>query len=166
MARKAKKAEGDAEKEAPAAPKGKTLPAAILAVAILGGAYMLGPGGKSAPAEAGGPAASTTTTTELGAVASLDPITLNLADGRYLKVAIAVQLSAEAPAGGGEGKGDPAAHWARALDAAISVLGERTYDELAAPGGRAKAKEELSHTVAELYDKEVVGVYFTEFVMQ
>ncbi|HET7488831.1 MAG TPA: flagellar basal body-associated FliL family protein [Acidimicrobiales bacterium] len=165
----AKKAKEGTEGEQPTKEKGgkgKTLPAVILAVAILGAAYMVGPGGKSAPAAAGAEV-STTTTTKLGSVASLDPITLNLADGRYLKVAIALQLSAEAKtAAGGKGSGDTDAHWARALDAAISVLGSHTYDELAAPGGRDEVKAALSEKVSSLYEHEVVGVYFTEFVMQ
>ena len=148
--------------------KSKTVPAVILAVALLGAGYMLGPGKSTAvPAAEAGP---TTTTTILGPVAGLDAITLNLADGRYLKVAIALQLSAEAAEAGGGGHGggeeDGSAHWARALDAAISVLGERTYGDLSAPGGRAKAKEDLAHHIAELYHEEVVDVYFTEFVMQ
>jgi flagellar basal body-associated protein FliL len=46
------------------------------------------------------------------------------------------------------------------------VLGERSYGDLAAPGGRSEAKEELAHHIAELYHEEVVDVYFTEFVMQ
>lgn len=144
--------------------KSKKVPMVIAAVVILALGYMFGPGkAKPAPA-AGGP---TTTTTVLGAVAGLEPITLNLADGRYLKVAIALQLKEVAAEGGhGGGGGDDQSHWARALDATISVLGERTYEDLAAPGGREKAKEELSHHVAELYHGEVVDVYFTEFVMQ
>jgi flagellar FliL protein len=55
---------------------------------------------------------------------------------------------------------------AKALDEAIDVLGGRTYAELAAPGGRTAAKEELSHRVQERYHGEVLDVYFTEFVMQ
>lgn len=163
-----KKKETDADKVASGG-RSKTVPALIVAVALLGAGYMLGPGKAKAtpPAEAG----PTTTTTVLGPVAGLDPITLNLADGRYLKVAIALQLSAEEAGSGGGGHGgggeeDGSARWARALDATISVLGERTYGDLSAPGGRAEAKEELAHHIAELYHDEVVGVYFTEFVMQ
>ena len=164
----AKKKKGSDAEEASGG-KSRTVPAVIVAVALLGAGYMLGPGkSAAAPAAEAGP---TTTTTILGPVAGLDPITLNLADGRYLKVAIALQLSAEAAEGGGGGHGgggedDTSAHWARALDATISVLGERTYNDLSAPGGRAKAKEELAHHIAELYHEEVVDVYFTEFVMQ
>lgn len=143
--------------------KSKTVPMVLAAVVALGVVYMLGPGkAKPAPAAAGG--APTTTTTVLGSVAGLDAITLNLADGRYLKVAIAIQLSAAAPKA--EGGADDKTHWARALDATISVLGEHTYADLSSPGGRAKAKEDLSRNVAELYGEEVEGVYFTEFVMQ
>ena len=55
---------------------------------------------------------------------------------------------------------------AKALDATISFLGSKSYAELAAPGGRDSAKAELSKKIAELYEKEVIGIYFTQFVMQ
>jgi flagellar FliL protein len=156
------KKEKDAAEGAKA--KSKKIPAIIVAVAVLGAAYMLGPG-KAKPAPAAG-STPTTTTTILGAVAGLDAITLNLADGRYLKVAIALQLKEPAKAGATAADATDKSHWARALDATISVLGERTYADLSAPGGRAKAKDELSQHVADLYKDEVTGVYFTEFVMQ
>lgn len=164
MARK-KKGDGAEDGAAPAK-KGNLVPALVLAVGLLGGGYLMGGQGASAPA--GAVAGTTTTTVAEGAVVALDPITLNLADGRFLKVALAIQL-AEAGAAGGHGGGaeeDPAAAMAKALDEAIDVLGGRTYAELAAPGGRAAAKEELSHRVQERYHGEVLDVYFTEFVMQ
>lgn len=157
MAKKAK--DKDAEKKG----KSKTIPI-VAAVVVLGLGYMFGPGkAKPAPAAGGAP---TTTTTVLGAVAGLDAITLNLSDGRFLKVAIAIQLAPDAPKAVAEPATPDKTHWARALDATISVLGERTYADLSAPGGRAKAKDDLSQAVAKLYKDEVTGVYFTEFVMQ
>lgn len=141
--------------------KKNLLPAIIVAVALLGGAYMM-KGGKSAPAAPAG--AVTTTTAAEGAVVPLDPITVNLADGRFLKVGLAVQLSKTAKAAA-EGE-TPQAQMAKALDEAISLLGHSTYNDLINPEGRDKVKEELSKRVRERYDGEVLGVYFTEFVMQ
>ena len=94
-----------------------------------------------------------------GEVLPLEPITMNLADGRLLKVGLALQLK--------EGAGGHAPlSGSLALDEAITFLGEHTYAQLAAPDGRAKAKAELSARVAERYHSDVLEVYFTEFVMQ
>lgn len=95
-----------------------------------------------------------------GEVLPLEPITMNLADGRLLKVGLALQL--KEGAGGGHGP----VNGSVALDEAITFLGEHTYEQLAAPAGRAKAKAELSARVSERYHSDVLEVYFTEFVMQ
>lgn len=115
---------------------------------------LLGPGsGGAAPAEAAEPVA--------GEVVTLEPMTMNLADGRLLKVGLAIQLEeAEEAEEGRPWSG------AKALDEAISVLGGLTYEQLTAPGGREKAKQELSTRVVERYEHGVMGVLFTEFVMQ
>ncbi len=94
-----------------------------------------------------------------GMVLKLDPITMNLADTgqtRYLQVGLALQLSTTAKDLDG----------AKALDAAIGLLGEQTYAQLSAPGARTAMKNKLSEEVAKLYPDEVLGVYFTQFVMQ
>jgi flagellar FliL protein len=95
-----------------------------------------------------------------GEVVPLEAITMNLADGRLLKVGIALQLVEGAGGDHGPISGSIA------LDETITFLGEHTYAQLAAPAGRAKAKAELSARVAERYHQEVLEVYFTEFVMQ
>lgn len=152
-------------------PKGKrgTARAIGLAVgfAVLGavvGPKLLG-GGGAAPA---GAAEDTTTTTEAGPVVVLDAITLNLADGHLLQVGLALELAADA-ADGGHGDAaddDPTKGYAKALDAAIDVLGDQSMASLSAPGGRDGAKATLAATLGELYEGSVVGVYFHEFVMQ
>lgn len=175
MARKKAADTNEADSDATSAGKaGKAgkVKAIGLAVAFAALGAVLGPkllgGGGSAPA---GAAEDTTTTTEAGPVVVLDPITLNLADGHLLKVGLALELSAE---GGGEGEGegegpaddDPTKGYAKALDAAIDVLGDQTMGSLGAAGGRDAAKEGLEAALHELYHGEVVGVYFHEFVMQ
>ena len=151
--------------------KGNLIPAVVVCVGLLGAGYFMsgGGGGKAAPAAAAGAeggeaAAAGTTPTTLApgeTVSTGDAITLNLSDGRFLKVAISLQLA----------KGVSAEHFtpaesAKALDAAISFLGSKSYAELAAPGARDAAKAELSKKIAGLYEKEVIGIYFTQFVMQ
>ena len=105
-----------------------------------------------------------------GQVNTLSPMTLNLADGHYLKLTLALQLSKAAtpPPGSVDAAAGavPALDGAKALDAAISVLGQWTYPRLLAPGGRASAQKTLSIRVKKLYKGDVLGVYFTEFLMQ
>jgi flagellar FliL protein len=99
---------------------------------------------------------------EPGAVFALEPITLNLSDGRYLKLGLALQLGSEADAAAFEAED----HGAPALDVAIGLLGARRYDELIDPVRRDEIKADLARQIAARYEGEVLGLYFTEFVMQ
>jgi flagellar FliL protein len=88
---------------------------------------------------------------------ALDPITLNLADGHFLKLKLSLQATldaAEAPDG------------SKALDIAISEFSNRPLAELASNAARDKAKVELRKKINEAYEGHVMDVYFTEFVMQ
>src|SRR3954452_9875541 len=147
--------------------KGNLIPAVVVAAGLLGGGYFMSSGGaKGTAAAATAGAGATTTTTEKvehGEVVKLDSITLNLADGRFVKLGLALELKKGV---GGEGGAAFQSKAAVALDLAISTLGERTYPELAAPGGRDKAKAELSDKVVKAYGGDVTEIYFTEFVMQ
>lgn len=91
-----------------------------------------------------------------GAVVQLDPITINLANGHFLKLGLALQPTAAVTEVSG----------AKALDDAITVFSGRTITELSTADGREKAKTQLITMVTKDYDKEVYDVYFTEFVMQ
>jgi len=176
-------AEGADEGEAKAKGKGKgnLIPAVVIAVGLLGGGYLMSgksakaatptaaPGSSTAAAgatagaahvAAGTPGHGPTTTVAEGAIVKLDDITLNLADGRFLKVGLAFQLSKK-------GKADTfTTESPKALDLAIAVLGNRTYSQLIAPGGREAAKAELTAKVKQEYPGAVLDVYFTDFVMQ
>lgn len=163
-----KKADGDAKK---GGPKKLAVPVVALLLGVFVGPKFLGGGG------GGEAAAATTTTTAPGPVVTLEPITLNLADGHLLKVGLALQTSAEwlAEHGGGGGGGhgapevdesDPTRGYARALDAAIGVFSERTMPDLTHSEGREAAREELVHQLEEAYHGEIEGVYLYEFVMQ
>lgn len=98
-----------------------------------------------------------------GPVVDLEPMTLNLADGRFLKLGLALQLVEQE---GGEEEGESGISGAKARDAAIAVFGQRSYQELLAPGGRLAAQRALNAEVQRRYDGQVMRVYFTEFVMQ
>jgi flagellar FliL protein len=170
MARKKKKkGEEGAEAEGGAkAKKGNLIPAIIIAVGLVVGGKMMGGGGSAATA---GALASTTTTTEApGPVVKLDPITLNLSDGRFLRVGLGFQLTAKAgAAAGAEAKPDAtdaAGKYARALDLSIDVLGGQNYAQLVSPEGREAAKKSLVEKLKHAYEDEIEDVYFTEFVLQ
>lgn len=141
--------------EAPAPPKGggrkrlALIVVPLLALAV-GWYLLMGPGKGEADA-AKEPVA--------GEVVQLEPITMNLVDGRLLKVGLALQLVEGAGAHG-------PISGSVALDEAIAFLGEHSYEQLAAPQARQQAKATLSERVAERYHHEVLEVYFTEFVMQ
>ncbi len=157
-----------AEEKEPTGKAGKVKAIGLaLGFAALGaviGPKVLG-GGGAAPA---GATEETTTTTEPGPVVVLDAVTLNLADGHLLQVGLALELTPDAADGGhGEpAKDDPTKGYAKALDAAIDVLGDQSMAGLSAPGGRDAAKAALEAALAELYHDTIAGVYFHQFVMQ
>lgn len=149
MARKKKTAEDGAEEpKAGGSKRKRLLIVLIVLVAAAGSAYaVLGKGGDAKAAEKPKP----------GAVATLEAIHINLADGRYLKLGLALQATAkvkEAPDG------------SKALDIAIGLFSGRSLEEVNDPKERAKLKKELKEKVGEAYEHEVMDVYFTEFVTQ
>ena len=151
------------------APPKKSRTKLFIIVGVL--VVLLGVGGFLAKGLLGGPAAAEPDPkTVAGKVETLAPMTLNLADGHYLKLTLALQLSKAAglEAGAvGEGAAvPPSVDGAKALDAAIEVLGRRTYAQLLASGGRASAQKALSAEVRKRYDGDVMRVYFAEFLMQ
>jgi flagellar protein FliL len=152
--------------------KAVLIPVVVLVLALGGGAFFF-LGGKS-EAAAG---EDTTTTTQLGTVVRLEPITLNLSDGHVLKVGMALQAVKEpqeehlatALAGGQGAKPDATSplggEEAKALNVAIHTLGDMTFSELSAPGGREQAREKLREEIKHAYHDDIVDVYFTDFVM-
>lgn len=81
-----------------------------------------------------------------GEVVTLEPIQLNLAAGSYLRIAIALQLTAEPEEADGS----------RALDATIEMFSGRTVAEVSDLKQRKKLKEEL---VAELRSSTTVRLW-------
>ncbi|GAA1800985.1 hypothetical protein GCM10009682_23320 [Luedemannella flava] len=98
-------------------------------------------------------------TPQAGTVLVLDTVTVNLADGHYLKMKLALQSTAEADGHGGlEGS--------HAQDLAITAYTGRTIGELSSVAGRRQAKAQLLEVVKKAYDGKVMDIYFTEFVTQ
>lgn len=102
-----------------------------------------------------------------GAIVALaEDMTLNLSDGKYLKLKMSLQLNEDATAKAGGEKGLKAFDGSMARDAAIDVLGHYTMAELLQPDNKDKARDALSKEVTTRYDGDVIKVYFTDFVMQ
>jgi flagellar FliL protein len=137
--------------EVDAAPGGKRkkLVALVLVVAIAAGAgwyFFLRPSGPTKP-EAPKP----------GVVVTMEPVTINLSSGHYLKLGLSLQQTADA---------HEEANGSKALDVAIELFSGRSISELADREKRERLKASLIKDVAEAYEHEVYTVYFTEFVWQ
>jgi flagellar FliL protein len=136
------------EPVAPKRSRKKVVLALLVLVALAAGAwfFLLRPGGEAADAK---PAA--------GEVVALDPMSINLAGGHYLRVGIALQV-VEKPKTEPEGS--------KALDLTISTLSGRQVADLADTTKRDAIKAELAGKIAKAYDGDVMDIYFTEFVTQ
>lgn len=128
----------------------------IAAMALAGGGvywFTAGPG-------AGGAETAQTAVEpapEPGEVLAVDPISLNLAGGRYLRIGIALQLTADVHE-------EP--DTARALDAVVALFSQRPIEEVTTTEGREALKGELLHQLEQIYEGEVMDVYFTDYVTQ
>lgn len=144
--KKAKKAKGG---------KSNLVPAIVLAVGIAAGGYFMGGGGSHAGGE------TTPTTQPAGEIITMDPISVNLADGHFLKVGLGVQLSESANA-----EEFPKGPMAKVKDLLIEQLAGGDMAGLSTKEGKDRVKEELTKRAEKEFDGEVLGFYFTDFVMQ
>ena len=104
-------------------------------------------------------------TVPLGTILPLDQLTVNMSDGHLVQASISLQLTKVAS--------KTATNLVpRFDDAAITVLGDETYNELLGPGGRTEAKTQilaLCQKISPPVDgaaEQVSAVYFTSFVVQ
>lgn len=91
-----------------------------------------------------------------GEVVALEPIQVNLADGHYLRLGLALQLT----------EGTAKVDGSKALDLSIDLFTGTSADRLAQPTYRDQLKKRLEARLQKSYDGEVMGVYFTDFVTQ
>lgn len=143
------KDEKDTAAEAPKSKK-KLMMIVIAAVLMVGG-------GAGAYLTLFSSKAEATPVHEAGEVVALEAITINLADGHYLKLAFALQATAEAK---------EAPNGSKALDLAIEHYSGMETAELTTDKGRQAAKKELLEKVEKAYKDEVMDIYFTQFVTQ
>ncbi len=125
---------------------------AILAVAVAALAMM----GKL-PFIGGGEAAATETVApEPGESVAVEAISVNLSDGHYLRVGFEMQMSATAES----------VATAPAKDAAIELFSGRSMEDVNSETGRKELKEQLLATLNELFDGQVLGLSYTDYVTQ
>ena len=86
----------------------------------------------------------------------MDEMTLNLADGHYLRMKIALQTA--------KGTSEEL-DTAEAAQALIDTYSNQTVAALTGDVARAKAKDEFLSKLATLYPKKILDAYYTEFVM-
>jgi flagellar FliL protein len=149
----------DKEAAAPeAAPKKskKMLMIIVIAVVVLlgggAGAFFMLKGGSKAEAAP-----------KKGAVAALDDaLTVNLAEGHYLKFKFSLQQTAEA--------GTEEVDSSEAVNLAIDEYTGKKVAELSTEKGRDAIKEDLLNKIVKAYTEEgtkmVMDIYYTEFVTQ
>ena len=138
------------EAEGPEAKGGKKKLIIILLVVLLaagGGAYFFLFSG-SAKAAAPVP----------GVVTVLDPVTVNLAGGGYLKIGVALQLTDAVGAEASKIDGS------KAKDLIISTFSQAQPADVI--GARDALKKALQKKIIEAYDDEVMGIYYTDYVTQ
>ena len=98
-----------------------------------------------------------------GAVVAMDSaLTINLADGHYLKLGFALQATEEA--------GEEEIDMSEAIDLAIDQYTGMEIAELETTKGRETAKAELLEKIEKVYNVEdkhiIMDIYFTQFVTQ
>ena len=150
MATKEKTAPEGEETEAKGGKKKLLVIVAALLVAVGAGAYFfLFSGGDAKAAEP-----------QKGAVVALDPIAVNLAGGGYLKIGIALQLTADA--------GEEAPDGSEALDLVISTYSQANPSDVIT--ARDALKEALEKKIVDAYTEDghemVMSIYYTEYVTQ
>jgi len=146
----------DAPVEAPKKKSKKMLIIIVAAVVLLGGgagAFFMMKGGSKAEAA---PKKGTVVVT------IDDPLTINLTDGHYLKVAFALQQTTDA--------GTEEVNTSEAINMAIDEYTGKTVAELATEKGRETIKEELLAKIIKAYTEDgkkmVMDIYYTQFVTQ
>jgi len=140
----------------------RTVAIVFLLIGIAGIGFVMGGRGGAAPAAADGAAAEKEAEPEKkGPIVSMEPINVNLAEGHYLRIAVALGLSPEVKLKEPE-EFDKAA----ASDVVLGTFSGMAMADLTSAEGREAAREQLLEALEPHYGDEVVHVYFTEFVMQ
>jgi len=150
--------------------KGKIL-VIVACVGLGAGGYVLGGGGAADPA-ADADATTTTLYQKPGCsapsadeapltVVDLPSMSINLADGHYLRVSISLGLCDDIVVT----EAEPFIT-APAKDIVVKTLSGQAMEELSTDAGREAVKSKLDEEIVAAYPGEVYEIYLVEFVMQ
>ena len=142
--------------EAPKKSK-KMLMIIVIALVVLGG------GGAGAFFMLKGDKAEAKPQPKKGIVTAIDTdLTINLADGHYLKLGFALQETEDA--------GTEAVDTSEAINLAIDQYTGKSVAELSTEKGREAAKDELLEKIKKAYQEDgtdlIMDIYYTAFVTQ
>lgn len=148
--------------EVPAKKSKKKLLIVIIVVVVLVAAgagywFVLKPGSAATDGAGASQSAPAEPEPKPGTVLAIDSISINLAGGHYLRLGLALQLTADV-------KEDP--DTARALDLAIALFSQQPLEEVSDEAKREALKAQLLSELEKAYEGEVMDVYFTDFVTQ
>jgi flagellar protein FliL len=165
----------DAESEdSPKKSKKTKIIAAVVCLAVAAGAaYLLGSKSSTVPV-AGEPTTTTILIQKLGCATksadmapvgtvALPSMSINLADGHYLRVTLALGMCDDAVVPTPD---EFLSASAPARDIAVQTLSGRTMAELSIEQSRNLVKQDLTAKISAAYPGKVYVVYFVEFVMQ
>jgi flagellar protein FliL len=100
-----------------------------------------------------------------GTFVTLEPVAVNLAGGGYLKIGVALELTEEGAAAGGEGGGIDGS---KATDLIISTFSQAKPADVST--ARDALKEALQAKIVEAYTEDdvplILDIYYTEYVTQ
>jgi flagellar FliL protein len=138
----------------------KRLVIGLLILAVVGAAaykFVLAP---VAPTKAAAIAKAAAPVPLPGVLVTTDAVTVNLADGHYLRISVAMQFTSKVSAAKPP---DPAA----ALDQMINYLTGMSADVLNTSAGLASAKSALTARISSAYPKDpLLQLFVTSYVIQ
>jgi flagellar FliL protein len=123
---------------------------ALAVIAAAGVGFIIWRGASASPADAASP------TPQAGELVTVDAVSVNLADNRYLRIGLTMQMSDQA--------GDVVV--AKAQDVVIDSMTGKSIDEVSDPQQRPAIKQMLLQKLNEVYAGQVLDIYFTDFVAQ
>ena len=134
----------------------------MLMIIVIAAVVLIG-GGAGAFFMMKGDSAEAAKEPEKGAVTAIDEsLTINLADGHYLKLQFALQQTADA--------GTEEVDTSEAINMAIDEYTGKTVAELSTDKGREEIKDDLLKKLEAAYTEDkkkmVMGIYYTQFVTQ
>ena len=157
-------------KAAKKAKKGRSnlLPALVLAGGIAAAGYFVGGPGASADADPGASEPRAEEQHEPGEVIELEPMTVNLDGGRFLRVGVAVLATEEFDGSVDDGGTERFApeYESRLRDQLIAMFAGRDLGSLSGAENLEAIKAELLERTETVLDGHALEIYLTEFVTQ